>query len=80
MIRHVLRGALTTVAAGLAVGLGVAVWGARRLEALLFEVSAKDPAVFVLVGVALMAVAAAAATLPAWRAARVDPRESLAAE
>jgi ABC-type antimicrobial peptide transport system permease subunit len=76
----VLRGALSAAALGLAAGIGVAAWGARRLELLLFEVSSGDPVVFLLASVTLLAIAGAASSVPAWRAARVNPRESLAAE
>jgi ABC-type lipoprotein release transport system permease subunit len=73
----VLRRALALIVAGTAIGL-VASWVAGRwVEPLLFEVSATDPSVYVLVGVVLLAVAALAGSLPAWRASGVDPREAL---
>lgn len=45
----------------------------RYLESLLFEVRPMDPAVTASAGLALTLVALFATTLPAWRAARVDP-------
>jgi ABC-type lipoprotein release transport system permease subunit len=46
----------------------------------LFNVPADDPAVFGVVAVTLLAVAAGATTLPALRAARSDPMRALQAE
>jgi ABC-type antimicrobial peptide transport system permease subunit len=80
VVGRVLLGALATIGVGVAAGLLFSAWGARWLEALLFEVSPREPAVFALAAGALALITLAAAALPAWRAARVDPRESLAAE
>jgi predicted permease len=77
LVGLVLRRALALIVAGTAIGL-VASWVAGRwVEPLLFEVSATDPSVYVLVCVVLLAVAALAGSLPAWRASGVDPREAL---
>ena len=57
--------------------LAAAIPATRLLAAMLYEVSAGDPAVFAGVALLLVAVAAAAAYLPAQRAARVDPIEVL---
>ena len=73
------RGMLLTVA-GLVVGLALALALSRFAESLLFEVSARDPLTFVLVPLALVAVAFAACYLPALRAARVDPVVALRSE
>jgi hypothetical protein len=80
VVGHVMHGAFLNTAAGLAVGLAISGWGARRVESLLFEVSPRDPSVFVFAAGFLLLIASAAAFVPAWRATRVDPRESLAAE
>jgi ABC-type antimicrobial peptide transport system permease subunit len=50
---------------------------ARSMQALLFNVGAGDPTAFVLGGVLLMAVAAVAAYLPAYRASRIEPMVAL---
>jgi predicted permease len=68
----------TAVGAGLMLGsLGVLAQG-RAIEALLFEVSARDPQAFVLVVSLLLVLAAGAGALPAFRASRIDPARTLA--
>jgi predicted permease len=73
------QGALVTLA-GIAVGLGAAFAGTRLIEALLYDVSPRDPRVFGTAMLALFAVALVACWLPARRAARVSPIEALRAE
>jgi putative ABC transport system permease protein len=60
-------------AAGIALGLAGAFAVTRTLRALLFEVSATEPAVFAAAAIALAAVAIAASWIPARAATRVDP-------
>ena len=62
---------------GLAIGFLVAGWTGRYLSGFLFGVTPADPATFVLVGVALTAIAAVACGIPARRAARIDPVTAL---
>ena len=64
-------------AVGLVVGGGVALLGGRLLESLLFNVTTRDPATFAVVAATMMAVATAAAAIPAWRAARKSPADAL---
>jgi ABC-type antimicrobial peptide transport system permease subunit len=75
-----LRQGMTPVAAGLAVGLVGALVATRVLRAMLFEVSATDPATFAGVAALLAAVGLAAAYVPSRRAARVDPAATLRAD
>ena len=77
---RVVLGSLWVVGAGLAVGGLVAVALTPLMESLLFGVSATDPFTFVVVAVALTAAAVLAATLPAVKAARVNPVEVLRTE
>jgi predicted permease len=77
LIGRVLQGALATSAIGLGAGLLVSIWGAARLESLLFQVSPRDPQVFARAIAIVLVSATVAAAIPAWRATGVDPREAL---
>jgi putative ABC transport system permease protein len=66
--------------AGIVIGGMIAFSGARWLKPLLFQESARDPAVYALVAAVLLAVAVVASYVPARRAARVDPNVALRAE
>ena len=65
---------------GLAVGLGVALLGGRVMEAVLFGVQPRDPVILGGTALLLAVVTLAAAALPAYRAAKVDPIKALQAE
>ena len=58
---------------GVGIGLVAAVFAARWLETLLFEVEARDPIVFAAVALVMIGVALLASYLPARRASAVDP-------
>lgn len=72
----VVQGMMLAVA-GILAGLVAAFWAARGLSGLLYGVAVTDAAVFATVPVLLAAVAFAANLLPAWRAARLEPRTAL---
>ncbi len=80
VVRLVMRGGLRLVVAGAAVGLVLALVGARLVRGFLFGVRPLDPATFLAVPAILLAVAVLAAWLPARRAARVDPVRALRSE
>ncbi|HEX9106156.1 MAG TPA: FtsX-like permease family protein, partial [Longimicrobiales bacterium] len=65
---------------GVVIGGMIALVAARWLKPLLFQESARDPAVYALVAAVLLAVAVVASYLPARRAARLDPNLALRAE
>ena len=71
--RMVVLQGLRLVAAGVAIGVGAAVLGARFLASLLYAVSPTDLRVMAGVPLALLAVAAVACLAPGRRAARLDP-------
>jgi putative ABC transport system permease protein len=76
----VIRQAMTLTGFGVAIGLVAAVAASRALISLLFGVSRLDPITYVGVITLLASVAALAAWMPAWRAARVDPTIALRME
>src|SRR5688572_8277977 len=75
--RIILRQGLTLVGMGVVLGIGAALLASRALSSLLYGLSPADPVSFVVASVALVAAAAAASYLPAYRASRVDPLVSL---
>ena len=75
--RHMLGYAGRLALAGIAIGLVAALALGGALQALLFEVGPADPATLAAVGIGLFAAVAAAAYLPARRAARIDPTVTL---
>ncbi len=77
VLQLVLRQALTTVAAGLAVGLLAALASTRLLASQLYAVSPVDPLTFGGMAAFLGLVALAAGFLPARRATAVDPVSAL---
>ena len=66
--------------AGVLVGGTLAFFAARWLQPLLFRQTARDPIVFGVVAVLLLAVAAVASLVPAVRATRADPNSTLRAD
>jgi ABC-type antimicrobial peptide transport system permease subunit len=75
--RMVLWQGIRPVAAGLAVGVVVALVAGRVLSSLLFQVSARDPLTIGGAALVLLMVSAAAALVPARRATRVEPMRTL---
>ena len=67
-------------AIGVAMGSGVAWALARWVGPLLFQQSPRDPAVFTMASVVLLGVALLATSVPALRAATVDPKTALEAD
>jgi putative ABC transport system permease protein len=76
VVGHTLR----LAAAGVAIGIGAALVLTRLMESLLFDVTAGDPATYLLVPAVLFSTAFLATWLPAARASRADPMESLRTE
>jgi putative ABC transport system permease protein len=77
VVRLVLRSAANQIVPGLAIGLGGALLLTRLLRSQLFGVSPTDPLTYAGVALALGGIALLASWLPARRAARVDPMQSL---
>ena len=73
----ILRQGVWQIAAGLALGLGLAALLSRGLGLLLFGVRPWDPVVFAAVVVALAAAGTLASFIPARRATRIEPVDAL---
>jgi predicted permease len=80
IVRMIVRQSGLVALAGITVGLAAALAGSRLIEALLYDVSPRDPGVFTAVTLALLGVAVVACWLPAWRASRIDPAVVLRSE
>jgi putative ABC transport system permease protein len=70
-------GAVRLTMLGVVFGVVGAVFFARLSAALLYGVTASDPRTYIAVSVGLLIVALTAASVPSWRAARVDPTIAL---
>ena len=75
--RMVVAQGARVVVIGVLIGIAVAVASTRTLESLLFGVKALDIATFVGMSASMIAIGLLASYLPARRASRVDPIESL---
>jgi predicted permease len=80
VVRLVVTDGLRLAAIGVAIGVGGALWAGKWVKPLLFNVSPKDPWVFVVVATTLVGVALAASWIPALRASRVDANVALRTE
>jgi putative ABC transport system permease protein len=76
----VVRQGMTLTSVGIVIGLAGTAVANQAIVAMLFDVSALDPITYVGVVGLLAAVSAIACSVPAWRAARVDPAITLRAE
>ena len=77
VLRLVLGESLALVASGVLLGLPAAFGLSRLVESLFFGVSGSDPITLALAASLLLAVGMLSASLPAHRAARVDPMAAL---
>lgn len=77
VLRLVLRGAMTPVAIGAAIGIAACAGVSRVLSTVLYGVSPLDPVAFAGVTLFLLGIAFLASYLPARRATRVDPMVTL---
>jgi predicted permease len=76
----ILANTLILSAIGLALGLAVSRALSAALQSLLFGVTPGDPLTFAAISALLIAVAAIAGCIPAWRASRIDPIQALRSE
>jgi len=77
IVSLVLRQGMTLAGCGAALGLVGAVLASQAIAAMLFGVSRLDPDTYLGVIVLLASVSAIACSVPAWRAAKIDPMVAL---
>ena len=77
---NVLAQSTVVALVGIALALPLIVWLGRYVKALIFEVTPLDLPSIVAASLIMLTVAAAAALIPAVRAARIDPASALKAE
>jgi predicted permease len=77
LCRLILRDAMQLALAGLGAGLVVMIPAADVLSTMLYGVGTYDPPTIAVVAVVLLAVAALASFLPAWRMMQTDPMKAL---
>jgi predicted permease len=75
--RRIVLRTLALAALGLALGMTASRILSRSLGSLLFGITTGDPSTFIGVGTLLIAVAAIAGYIPAWKASRIDPMVAL---
>jgi predicted permease len=80
ILRLVLMDGLRPALLGLILGLAASAGATQLIRSMLYGTRPLDPAVFAAVATMLMAVAALACLLPAWRASRIDPMQALRTE
>src|SRR5262249_26721041 len=73
----ILRDALALTTSGVAIGLPLTLASTRTIRSLLFVVEPTDVSTFAVIVVSILAVTAAAAFIPARRAASIDPVTAL---
>ncbi len=80
VVRMVMRGALFQTGLGLAIGVPVALLGARYMADQLYKVRSYDPLSLAIAVVVLLASATVAGFIPARRAANIEPMTALRTE
>src|SRR6185437_3514126 len=80
VMRKMLMDGMWPAVAGLVMGLAASLESSRLMRDLLYGIRPLDPAVFAAVSATLLAVAAFACLVPAWRASRLDPMQALRAQ
>ena len=80
VIGMVMRGAFSQVLLGLAIGIPIALLGARVIATQLYGVRAYDPLSLLIAAAALTTAAAVAGFVPARRASTIEPMQALRSE
>jgi predicted permease len=80
VLRMIVRRGLTLALIGLVAGLAISAMMTRLLSGMLYGIRPSDPVTFATGTALLLLVSLAASTVPAYRAARLDPMETLRAQ
>ncbi len=80
VVRMVMRGAFFQAGLGLAIGIPIAILGARYMADQLYQVRSYDPLSLLIAVVVLLASATVAGFIPARRAANIEPMNALRTE
>jgi predicted permease len=80
VLRLLLGDGLRPALYGLTVGLAASIAAVRLIQSMLYATRPLDPAIFAAVALTLLAVAALACLVPAWRASRIEPMQALRIE
>src|SRR5579862_2219114 len=80
VVAMVIRGAVTQIVLGLAIGIPTAYFCVRYVESQLYEIKGVNPVILLLAVATLVLAAAVAGLIPARRAASIDPAEVLRME
>jgi len=80
VVKWVLRQGVLLAAAGVAIGVALALASSRALAAHVFGISATDPSSYAALALGMVALAALATLAPAVRATRADPAQALRTE
>jgi putative ABC transport system permease protein len=80
IVAQIVRQGVGLSGLGIVLGLVAAIGSSGALSTLLFGLTRLDPVAYVAAALLLLAVAAIASAIPAWRAARIDPVSTLKAE
>jgi ABC-type antimicrobial peptide transport system permease subunit len=73
----VIRHGLKLTAAGIVLGIAVAMVQTKLVANLLYHVNPRDPLAFGVAGLVMAITSLAACLVPAWRASRTDPVRAL---
>ncbi|MFZ0273750.1 MAG: ABC transporter permease [Acidobacteriaceae bacterium] len=77
ILRQIVRRGLTLTLMGMIGGVAIAAAVTRLLSGMLYGIRSSDPATFAVMAGVLLLVSVAASSIPAWRAARLDPNRAL---
>jgi len=80
LLKHVAGQGVLASLAGIGIGIVAALALTRLMESLLFGIEPLDPTTYLIVMISVLLVASAAASVPSWRATKLDPTVALREE